>query len=169
MGLGLLIPGGSSGPRPGLSTNSVKFQVKMENGSQRIGIVIADEGGSDARRYELTAEQWRRIEGILPGKSGDRDRTATDKRTFVNGVMWVLRSGALWKHLPEQYGRWKSVYTRFLRWEKAGIWEKIFAVLMQDPRNQYAIIDSMLVRAHQQSEARRESNKTRLWGVPEVD
>jgi transposase len=125
--------------------------------------------GAMARRYELTAEQWRRIEGILPGQSGDRDRTATDKRTFVNGVMWVLRSGALWKHLPEQYGRWKSVYTRFLRWEKAGIWEKIFAVLLQDPRNQYAIIDSMLVRAHQQSEARRESNKTRLWGVPEVD
>jgi transposase len=122
-----------------------------------------------ARRYELTAEQWRRIEGMLPGQEGDRDRTATDKRTFVNGVMWVLRSGALWKHLPEQYGQWKSVYTRFLRWEKAGIWEKIFAVLMQDPRNQYAIIDLMLIRAHQQSEAGKGRKKTRLWGIPEVD
>jgi|RhiMetdeSRZDD1v2_1073273.scaffolds.fasta_scaffold301311_2 transposase len=125
--------------------------------------------GAMARRYELTAEQWRRIEGMLPGKAGDRDRMATDKRTFVNGVMWVLRSGALWKHLPEQYGRWKSVYNRFLRWEKAGIWEKIFAVLIQDPRNQYAMIDSMIVRAHQQSKVGKGSKKTRLWGVPEVD
>ena len=59
-------------------------------------------------RYELTAAQWRKIESILPGKAGDRGRTAADNRMFVNGVMWVLRSGAHWKHLPERYGNWKT-------------------------------------------------------------
>jgi putative transposase len=125
--------------------------------------------GAMAKRYELTAEQWRKVEGMLPGKAGDRGRTTTDRRTFVNGVMWVLRTGTLWRHLPEQYGQWKNVHNRFLRWEKAGIWEKIFAVLMQDPKNHYAIIDSMLVRAYQQSKAGKGSKKTRLWGAPEED
>jgi transposase len=64
-------------------------------------------------RYELTAAQWRKIEGILPGKAGDRGRTAVDNRTFVNGVMWVLRSGAHWQHLPERYGNWKRMHKRF--------------------------------------------------------
>ena len=64
-------------------------------------------------RYELTAAQWRKIEGILPGKAGDRGRTAVDNRTFVNGVMWVLRSGAHWQHLPERYGNWKHMHKRF--------------------------------------------------------
>jgi transposase len=120
-------------------------------------------------RYELTAAQWRTIEAILPGKAGDRGRTAADNRTFVNGVMWVLRSGAHWKHLPERYGHWKSVHKRFTRWAKAGVWERILAMLMEDPKNHYVMIDSTLVRAHQQSATGRGGTRTRLWGVPEAD
>ena len=120
-------------------------------------------------RYELTAAQWRKIEGRLPGKVGDRGRTAADNRTFVNGVMWVLRSGAHWKHLPERYGNWNSVHRRFTRWAKAGIWEQIFAMLMQDSKNQYLMIDSTIVRAHQQAAAGRGGIRTRRWGVPAED
>ena len=65
------------------------------------------------RRYALTAAQWPKIEGILPGKAGDRGRTAADNRTFENGVMWVLRKGTRRKHLPERYGNWKSIHRRF--------------------------------------------------------
>jgi transposase len=61
------------------------------------------------RRYALTAAQWRKIEALVPGKAGDHGRTVSDHRLFVNSVMWVRRSGAHWKHLPEQYGHGKSV------------------------------------------------------------
>ena len=120
-------------------------------------------------RYELTAAQWRKVEGLLPGKVGDRGRTAVDHRTFVNGVMWVLRSGAHWKHLPERYGNWKSGHRRLTRWAKAGMWERIFAMLMQAPKNQYLMIDSTIVRAHQQAAAGKGGINTRHWGVPAED
>jgi transposase len=60
------------------------------------------------KRYELTDAQWQRIEALLPGKAGDPGRTGRDNRLFVNGVLWVLRSGAHWHDLPERYGKWKS-------------------------------------------------------------
>jgi transposase len=67
-------------------------------------------------RYELTAAQWRQIEQSLPGKAGDCGGAATDNCTFVNGVMWMLRRGAPWKHLPERDGHWKRVHKRCTRW-----------------------------------------------------
>jgi transposase len=90
----------------------------------------------------------RKIDGILAGKVGDRGCTATDNQTFVNGVMWVLRCGAHWKHLPERYSNWKSVHKRFARWAKTGLWERLFAVLMEAPKHHYLMIDSTIVRAH---------------------
>ena len=65
------------------------------------------------RRYELRACQWRRIEDFLPGRPGRVGVTAKDNRGFVNGVLWVLRSGAQWKDLPVEYGNWKSVHKLF--------------------------------------------------------
>ena len=76
------------------------------------------------KRDELSNAQWARIEGLLPGKAGDRGVTAKDNRLFVNGVLWVLRSGARWSDLPERYGKWKSVHKRFTRWAKSGNWER---------------------------------------------
>ena len=84
------------------------------------------------KRYELTDAQWQRVEGLLPGKKRDPGRTAADNRLFVNGVLWVLRSGAHWHDLPARYGKWKSVHTRFARWAKNGTWERMFEVLIKD-------------------------------------
>ena len=96
------------------------------------------------KRYELSASQWRRIEHFLPGRPGSVGVTAKDNRNFVNGVLWTLRSGARWKDLPDRYGKWKSVHKRFTRWSGAGIWERIFKELLQDPKNSHVMIDSTI-------------------------
>jgi len=121
------------------------------------------------KRYELSASQWREIEGFLPGRNGSVGVTAKDNRLFVNGVLWVLRSGAHWKHLPAEYGNWKSVHKRFTRWSQSGIWERIFEMLLADSDNRHIMIDSTVVRVHQQAACGKGGAKTRLWGVLEED
>lgn len=121
------------------------------------------------KRYELEDWQWDRIASVLPGKAGDPGRTAADNRLFVNGVLWVLRSGAHWHDLPPRYGKYKSVHKRFTRWAKAGVWERVFALLIKDRDNQYLMLDTTLVRAHQQAATGKGGLGIRLWGVPEED
>ena len=121
------------------------------------------------KRYELSDAQWQRIADLLPGKAGDAGRTAVDNRLFVNGVLWVLRSGAHWHDLPPRYGKWKSVHTRFARWAKNGTWERVFDVLIKDRKNEYLMLDTTLVRAHQQAATGKGGAKIRLWGAPEED
>ena len=120
-------------------------------------------------RYELSDAQWERIAPLLPGKAGDPGRTGTDNRLFLNGVLWVLRSGAHWRDLPERYGKWKSLHKRFTRWAKAGAWERVFAALIDDPKNEYVMLDTTLVRAHQQAATGKGGPRIRLWGAPAAD
>lgn len=122
-----------------------------------------------AKRYELTEEQYGKIEGMLPGKASDPGRTAADNHRFINGVLWVLRSGAHWHDLPERYGNWKSLHKRFSRWAQKGVWEKVFEHLLQDPKNDYVMIDSSLVKAHQQAATGKRGRVSRLWGEAEED
>jgi len=122
-----------------------------------------------AKRYELSNEQWRRIKDLLPGKKGDPGRNGEDNRLFVNAVLWVLRSGARWSDLPERYGKWKTVHKRFTRWAQNGVWERVFESLTGDPDNQYLMLDTTLVRAHQQAATGKGGAAIRLWGVPEED
>jgi transposase len=119
------------------------------------------------KRYELSDSQWQKIKDMLPGRRETVGVTAKDNRAFVNSVLWVLRSGARWKDLPAEYGNWKSAHKRFTRWARAGIWERIFKVLLADPKNTWAMIDSTIVRAHQQAICGKGGPKTRLWGVHE--
>ncbi|MBY5713974.1 IS5 family transposase [Rhizobium leguminosarum] len=103
------------------------------------------------KRYELNEAQWSRIAPLLPDKSSDPGRTEVDNRTFVNGCLWILRSGAHWQDLPERYGKWKTIHRRFSRWCQAGVWEQVFDALSADRDNRYLMIDSTIVRAHQQA------------------
>jgi len=121
------------------------------------------------RRYELSDAQWVQIADLLPGRIGTPGRHGADNRHFVNAVLWVLRSGARWSDLPERYGKWKTAHKRFSRWAKAKVWERVFASLTADADNQYLMLDTTLVRAHQQAATGKGGPAIRLWGVPEED
>jgi transposase len=103
------------------------------------------------RRYALRDDQFARIEGLLPGRPGSVGRNSElGHRLFVEAVIWKFRSGAPWRDLPERFGEWKTVHTRFSRWAKKGIWANLFKASADDPDNEYAMIDA-IVRAHQHS------------------
>ena len=103
------------------------------------------------RRYALRDDQWERIEDLLPGREGYVGVTAKDNRLFVEAVLYRYRAGIPWRDLPERFGAWKKVHTRFCRWAKTGVWERVFRHLAGEADNEYAMIDSTIVRAHQHS------------------
>ena len=103
------------------------------------------------RRYALRDDQWDRIRDLLPGREGWVGVTAKDNRLFVEAVLYRYRAGIAWRDLPERFGSWKTVHTRFSRWAKRGVWQQVLNDLAQDADNEYAMIDSTIVRAHQHS------------------
>ena len=116
-------------------------------------------------RRELGDFDWRRIERLVPGKAGDKGRHGEDNRLFVDAVLWVARAGAPWRDLPPQFGNWNSVFQRFRRWAKKGVWERVFKALLENPDFEYLIIDSTIVRAHQHSAGAKGGARTRRSGV----
>jgi transposase len=103
------------------------------------------------RRYALRDDQWDRIKDVLPGRKGHVGVTAQDNRLFVEAVLYRYRAGIPCRDLPERFGDPIKVHTRFSRWAKSGVWKKLFEMLASDADNEYAMIDSTIVRAHQHS------------------
>jgi transposase len=100
-------------------------------------------------RKMLREDQWNRIENLLPGKATDCGVTAKDNRLFVEAVLWILRTGSPWRDLPVELGGWHNTYTRFSRWGKKGVWQRVSEALSSAPDLQALLIDSTIVRAHQ--------------------
>jgi transposase len=118
-----------------------------------------------ARRYALRDDQWDRIADLLPGREGTVGVTAKDNRLFVEAVLYRYRAGIPWRDLPERFGAWKAVHTRFSRWAESGVWERVFEALSQDRDNEYAMIDATIVRAHQHSAgAKKKDNEDQAIG-----
>lgn len=103
------------------------------------------------RRYALRDDQWERIKHLLPGRKGTVGVTAKNNRLFVEAVLYRYRAGIPWRDLPERFGDFRVVHTRFSRWAKRGVWQWVFEQLATDADNEYAMIDSTIVRAHQHS------------------
>jgi transposase len=123
------------------------------------------------RRHEIKDEDWERIKDMLPGQAGDPGVTAKDNRLFINAVLWIGKTGAPWRDLPERFGPWGSVWKRFDRWAKKGVWKRVFEAL-QDPDLEWMILDSTVVRAHQHAagaEKKKEETTIRRWAVPWAD
>ena len=112
-------------------------------------------------RKELTNKQWKRIKIFFPDKTGQKGRPPKNHRTMINAILWILRTGAPWRDLPSCYGPWESVYTRFRRWSKAGLWDEIFNHISKDSNNDCNMIDSTAVRAHQHSSGGKGGKKNR--------
>jgi len=99
-------------------------------------------------RHAISDDRWERIENLLAGKKGDPGVTAEDNRLFVDAVLWIGKTGAPWRDLPARFGHWNSVWRRFDRWARKGVWERVFREL-QDPDLEWLLLDSSVVRAHQ--------------------
>jgi transposase len=107
-----------------------------------------------ARRHELTDEQYAKLLPLLPPERPATGRPNKDHRTVLNGILWRLRTGAPWRDLPERYGPWQTVYSRFRRWQRAGVWARVLAALQAaaDARGELDwslhFADGTTVRAH---------------------
>lgn len=86
-------------------------------------------------RTMIRDEDWARIKPLLPKKQTKRGRPSLDNRIVIEAILWVLRTGAPWRDLPEEFPPWKSVYTRFWRWSKQGVWDEIWEHLKKRCRS----------------------------------
>lgn len=100
-------------------------------------------------RQMLRDDQWYKIEPLLPGKSTDCGVTAKNNRLFLEAVLWIARTGAPWRDLPEEFGNWHRVYVRYNRWSHKGYWEKIFSQLSQDRDLEHLMVDGSITKVHQ--------------------
>ena len=104
------------------------------------------------RRYELTDEEWERIKGYFPEReAGQKGRPRNEDRPILNGILWIVRSGAAWRDLPKRYGAWSTVYSRFVQWQEEGLFDTILKELSEEADFQDMSIDSSTVKAHQAS------------------
>jgi transposase len=94
-------------------------------------------------RFDLTDTEWAVIAPLLPNKPRVEDRRV------LNGIFWTLRTGSPWRDLPKRYGPYTTVYNRYNRWAKAGVWLRIFERLAEQSPDSLDLIDSSIIRAHQ--------------------
>ena len=112
-------------------------------------------------RYDLTDFEWSVIEPILPmDRRGPKPRY---NRRVLNGIFWVLRTGAPWRDLPERYGPYTSAYNRFNRWRKAGIWDHLMDAVVKAYDGNVQMIDSSIVRVHQHASGAKKRVEIVAW------
>jgi len=116
-------------------------------------------------RHELSDDQWATIKHHLPGKPGDPGRTGANNRRFVNAVLWIARTGAPWRDLPARFDNWNSVFQRYNRWCKRGVWQRILDAIGGDPDLEHLLLDSTTVRAHQHAAGAKGGETAKRSGV----
>ena len=110
-------------------------------------------------RHDISDETWAVLFPLLPGQRGQWGGIAKDNRKFINGVFWILRTGAPWRDLPLEYGKWGTVHQRFRRWRDNGTWEKILEALIDDPDFEWLMIDSSHCKAHPHASGAKGGNQ----------
>jgi transposase len=118
------------------------------------------------RRHELSDAQWNQIEPLIH-RYGRRSKRGD--RSFINAVVYVLKTGTPWRDLPERFGNWKTVYNRFSNWSKSGHFERIFKALQIDLDDTANLADGTISRAHQDAAGGKGGSNSTIWVVHVVD
>jgi transposase len=116
------------------------------------------------RRFELTDDEWLVIEPLLPNKP--RGVPRVDDRRVINGILWRFRTGSPWADIPERYGPHTTCYNRFVRWRKAGVWDRLLEAVSQAFDGELVMIDSSSIRVHQHGATLKRGTQIAAWDVP---
>lgn len=117
------------------------------------------------RRYELTDFEWSILSPLLPNKP--RGVPRVDDRRVLNGILWRFRTGSPWAEIPERYGPFTTCYNRFVRWRKAGVWDRLLEAVSKAYDGDIVMIDSTCVRVHQNGATGKKGMETMAaWDVP---
>lgn len=114
-------------------------------------------------RHDITDEQWESVEPYLDTKpKGSKGRPPKDSRLMLNGILWILKTGAPWRDLPRnEFGPWQTVYKRFAKWASLSLWDEIIEGLSKDPDTENAMIDASYVKVHQHGTGAKGGNTVR--------
>jgi transposase len=122
-------------------------------------------------RGNLTESEWARLEPLLPPQKPKVGRPAKDHRRVLNGIFWILRTGAPWRDLPARYGKWTTVASRFYRWRIAGVWDRVLTTLQVEADADGKLdwskhyVDATIVRAHQHAAGAKGGTRKRRDSV----
>jgi len=117
-------------------------------------------------RYDMSEVEWRYIQPALPTKV--RGKPRVDDRRVINGIFYVLRSGCAWRDLPQRYGPYTTVYNRFNRWAKAGVWDRIMDAAIAANDDDVVMIDGTSVRVHHSGATLKKTTQIDVWVVQEA-
>lgn len=110
-------------------------------------------------RYEITEQEWESVKELLPPENTGRGRPSKANRDMLNGIVWIAKSGAAWRDLPERFGAWQTVYERFTVWSNGNVFEKIFDILSIEADLQDLSIDSTSCKVHQHAAGAKKGRK----------
>lgn len=119
-------------------------------------------------RRVISDAQWGIIEPFCLGKKSDPGQTGRDARLFMEAVLWIVRTGAQWRELPGEFGKWNSVFKRFRRWVQADAFYRMFKVLSSGSDFEYAMIDGTIVKVHRSGQGAKGGLSARPLAVPEA-
>jgi transposase len=117
-------------------------------------------------RFVLTDAQWAKMEPHCLGKPGDPGRSGGNNRLFLEAVLWIARTGSPWRDLPEQFGKWNSVFVRYRDWTKAGVFKRLFDAASDQPDMEYAMVDATIVKVHRHGQGAKGGRKIRRLASP---
>jgi transposase len=111
---------------------------------------------------ELRDDQWERLKDYVPGGRKGKRGPRTDNRRFLNALLWMARSGARWRDLPEELGDYETVKRRYYRWIEMGVLDEFLAALAREADLEWLMIDSTIVRAHPHAAGARRQKGGRM-------